>query len=61
MRQHIPGGFTLIELMLAVAITTVVVGITIPLTGSAIDEFRTGAAARYMAGRIATGSIVRGP
>ena len=57
MRPHIPEGFTLIELMLAVALTTVLVGIAIPLTGSAIDELRTGAAARYIAGRIAIGRM----
>ena len=57
MCQHIDGGFTLIELMLAVTLTTVLVGIAIPLTGSTIDDLRTGAAARYMAGRIATGRM----
>jgi prepilin-type N-terminal cleavage/methylation domain-containing protein len=46
------GGFTLIELLLAVALTTVLVGIAVPLGGDAIDELRTAAAARYLAGRI---------
>jgi type II secretory pathway pseudopilin PulG len=50
-------GFTLVELMLAIALTTVLVGIAVPITGSAIDELRTGAAARYMAGRIAAGRM----
>jgi len=51
--RHTAGGFTLIELLLALALTTVLVGITLPVAGDAIDELRTGAAARYLAGRIA--------
>ena len=50
-------GFTLVELMLAVTLTTVLVGIALPVTGDAIDELRTGAAARYLAGRIAAGRM----
>ena len=46
-------GFTLIELLLAVALTTVLVGIAVPVGGDAIDDLRTAAAARYLAGRIA--------
>jgi prepilin-type N-terminal cleavage/methylation domain-containing protein len=46
-------GFTLIELMLAVSVATVLVGISLPLGGNAIDELRTASAARYLAGRIA--------
>ena len=57
MLRNTPLGFTLVELMLAVALTTVLVGIAVPITGNAIDELRTGAAARYMAGRIATGRM----
>jgi prepilin-type N-terminal cleavage/methylation domain-containing protein len=51
-RHHNPG-FTLIELLLAAAAATVLVGISVPLGGTAIDELRTAAAARYLAGRIA--------
>jgi type IV fimbrial biogenesis protein FimT len=46
-------GFTLIELLLVVALTTVLVGIAVPVGGAAIDDLRTAAAARYLAGRIA--------
>jgi prepilin-type N-terminal cleavage/methylation domain-containing protein len=46
-------GFTLIELLLAVALTTILVGIAVPAGGDAIDDLRTAAAARYLAGRIA--------
>ena len=57
MRRQAVVGFTLIELMLDFALTTGLVVIAIPLTGNAIDELRTGAAARYMAGRIAIGRM----
>jgi prepilin-type N-terminal cleavage/methylation domain-containing protein len=46
-------GFTLIELLLAVALTTIFVGIALPIGGDTIDDLRTAAAARYLAGRIA--------
>jgi prepilin-type N-terminal cleavage/methylation domain-containing protein len=46
-------GFTLIELLLAVALTTILVGIALPIGGDTIDDLRTAAAARYLAGRIA--------
>jgi len=46
------AGFTLIEVLLAAAVATVMAGVALPLTGSAIDELRTLAAARYLAGRI---------
>jgi prepilin-type N-terminal cleavage/methylation domain-containing protein len=52
-RHHWPGGFTLIEALFAVAIITTLAGIALPLTGRAVDELRTLAAARYLAGRIA--------
>jgi prepilin-type N-terminal cleavage/methylation domain-containing protein len=55
MRRHRwsrAGGFTLIEVLLAAAVATVLAGVALPLAGSAIDELRTLAAARYLAGRI---------
>jgi prepilin-type N-terminal cleavage/methylation domain-containing protein len=52
-RHHWPGGFTLIEALFAVAIITTLAGIALPLTARAVDELRTLAAARYLAGRIA--------
>jgi prepilin-type N-terminal cleavage/methylation domain-containing protein len=48
---HSPG-FTLIEALFAVAIVTTLAGIALPLTGTAVDELRTLAAARYVSGRI---------
>jgi hypothetical protein len=44
--HHGVRGVTLVELRLAVALATGLVGIAVPLTGNAIDVLRTGAAAR---------------
>ena len=46
------AGFTSIELLLCLAICGTLLGIAVPLTTSALDEMRTGMAARYVAGRI---------
>lgn len=43
----------MIELMLAISIAAVVVGVAVPIGGDAIDDLRTASAARYLAGRIA--------
>ena len=51
------AGFTLIELMLAMAVSVVLVGIAIPVGGDALDDMRTRAAARYLAGRIANSRL----
>jgi prepilin-type N-terminal cleavage/methylation domain-containing protein len=45
-------GFTLIELLLALALAAVIAGMAVPATSGALDELRTGAAARYLAARI---------
>jgi prepilin-type N-terminal cleavage/methylation domain-containing protein len=45
-------GFTLLELLLAVAVAAVLASISIPLTSDTIDEVRTKMAARYLEGRI---------
>jgi prepilin-type N-terminal cleavage/methylation domain-containing protein len=47
------SGFTLIEVLFAAAIATVMAGVALPLTAGALDELRALAAARYLAGRIA--------
>lgn len=52
-RHVLTSGFTLIELMLAMAVSVVLVGVAIPVGGDALDDMRTRAAARYLAGRIA--------
>ena len=46
------AGFTLIEVLLAVAIAMVMAGVALPVTAGALDELRALAAARYLAGRI---------
>ena len=45
-------GLTLLELVFVVALAAVLTGVAVPLTGDALDDARTGAAARYMAGQI---------
>ena len=56
-RRFHAGGFTLIVVLFAAAVATVLAGVALPLTGSAIDELRTLAAARYLAGRIVHGRM----
>jgi Tfp pilus assembly protein FimT len=56
-RRFHAGGFTLIEVLFAVAVATALVGVALPITGSAIDKLRTPAAARYLAGRIGHGRM----
>jgi type II secretory pathway pseudopilin PulG len=51
------GGFTLLELMLALATATTVAALAVPLTQQSIDELRTASAARYVAARIATARV----
>jgi prepilin-type N-terminal cleavage/methylation domain-containing protein len=47
-----PAGFTLLEVMLSVAVLSVLVGVAVPISTDAIDESRTAGAARYLAARI---------
>jgi prepilin-type N-terminal cleavage/methylation domain-containing protein len=56
-RSVVEPGFTLIELMLAMAISVVLIGVAIPVGGDALDDMRTRAAARYLAGRIANSRL----
>ncbi len=53
-RSAVAPGFTLIELMLAMALSVALLSVAIPLGGDALDDMRTRAAARYLAGRIAS-------
>ena len=46
------AGFTLLEILLAVALLGTLAAIAVPLTADAIDSHRTSSAARYLAGRI---------
>ena len=50
-------GFTLIELVFALALSIVLVGVAIPVGADALDDMRTRAAARYVAGRIASSRL----
>jgi hypothetical protein len=43
--------------MLAMALSVVLVGVAIPVGGDALDDMRTRAAARYLAGRIANSRL----
>lgn len=51
-RNSSERGITLLELVFVVSVTVVLTGVAVPLTGDALDEARTGAAARYLAGQI---------
>jgi type II secretory pathway pseudopilin PulG len=52
MRHSNERGLTLIEVLLATAIAVVTTAVAMPMGDTAVDEMRTGAAARYLAGRI---------
>jgi prepilin-type N-terminal cleavage/methylation domain-containing protein len=45
-------GFTLTELLLVLAVMVTLTGMAVPLVATALDEARTGMAARYLAARI---------
>jgi len=52
LRSRADSGLTLVELVFAVAVMVVLAGVAVPLTGDALDDARTGAGARYVAGQI---------
>lgn len=51
-RAGIPG-FTLVEILVTMAVIVTIVTIGLPLVRQAIDQYRAAAAARYLAGRCA--------
>ena len=57
MRTTRAAGYSLVELLFALAISATLLGIAVPLAGSANDEIRTAAAARRVAGKISTARI----
>ena len=52
LRSRADSGLTLVELVFVVALMVVLAGVALPLTGDALDDARTGAGARYVAGQI---------
>jgi prepilin-type N-terminal cleavage/methylation domain-containing protein len=46
-------GFSLLEVLVAIAVMAIVAGAAIPLAHGGVDRSRTGAAANYVAGRMA--------
>lgn len=52
LRRLRADGFTLLELLFAIAILTTIIGIALPITTDAVDALRTQGAARYLAARI---------
>ena len=54
---HRGNGLTLIELLFVISLIAVLLGIAVPIGGDAIDDLRTAAAARYLAGRITNGRL----
>jgi hypothetical protein len=52
LRGEAGAGFTAVELLLALALVATLAGIAVPLTTTAMDDVRTTAAVRYIAGRI---------
>jgi prepilin-type N-terminal cleavage/methylation domain-containing protein len=55
-RQH-QQGFTVIELLFAIALGVVLTALALPIGSDALDDMRTRAAARYVAGRIGTARL----
>ena len=51
------NGLTLIELLFVIALMAVLLGMAVPVGGDVIDDLRTAAAARYLAGRITNGRL----
>lgn len=47
------NGFSLLELLLVVAVMATLVGVSVPLVSGAIDELRAASAARHAAARVA--------
>jgi len=45
-------GFTVLELLLTLAVSVTMTAIALPLTAASLDDLRTGMAARYLAARI---------
>src|SRR5262245_49279513 len=55
--RHDRRGFTVIELLFAIALGIVLTALALPLGADALDDTRARAAARYVSGRIATARL----
>jgi Tfp pilus assembly protein FimT len=51
-RMRTAAGFTLLELLLSIAVGVAITTISVPMTNHIVDEVRAAGAARYVAGRI---------
>jgi Tfp pilus assembly protein FimT len=51
------SGFTLVELLFGLSVAVVIAGMAVPASDAAIDELRTAAAARYVAGVVLHGRM----
>ena len=51
-RTRATAGFTLLELLLSIAVGVAITTISVPMTNHIVDELRAAGAARYVAGRI---------
>jgi len=58
-REPRSQGFTLTELLMAVALISTLAGIALPMTNDVVDELRTAAAARYLAGQFCQREALR--
>lgn len=55
--RHDRHGFTVIELLFAIALGIVLSALALPIGANALDDMRARAAARYVSGRIATARL----
>jgi len=55
--RHDLHGFTVIELLFAIALSVVLTALALPIGTDALDDMRARAAARYISGRIATARL----
>jgi prepilin-type N-terminal cleavage/methylation domain-containing protein len=51
------SGFTLVEVLFALALVAVAIGTAVPVVADALDDLRTAGAARYLAARVTSAHI----
>lgn len=57
MHRQASRGYTVIELLFAIALGVTFAALAIPIGGDALDDMRTRGAARYLAGRVAAARL----